>query len=170
MSAAALARVPAWPSAGRPFAAPCVAALTCAAIVHGEEAAPRELPAVNDARPIELNAPQPAAGTLRFSSPASAASSQPSDGFVSSGTVLRWKSRQGEAADSHDGVLLAADRRRLARSHPEELGRDRPRRSRKRPGAVSRSVRRQVARLRYGPQVAVAYGCGNRAGHGRVRR
>jgi hypothetical protein len=75
-------------------------------LVYGEESAPRELPAVNDARPIELNAPQAAAGTLRFSPPTSAASSQPSDGFVSAGTVLRWKSRQGEAAAAATGFSL----------------------------------------------------------------
>jgi hypothetical protein len=80
-----------------------VAALTCATIGQGQDAAPQELPAVNDARPIELNGPQPAAGTLRFGSPASAAGSQPSDGFVSSGTVLRWKGRQSDAAAATTG-------------------------------------------------------------------
>jgi hypothetical protein len=80
-----------------------VAALTCAALGQSQDAAPQELPALNDARPIELNGPQPAAGTLRFSSPASAASRQPSDGFVSSGTVLRWKGRQSEAATAATG-------------------------------------------------------------------
>lgn len=88
---------------GRAAVCSVIAALTCAALVHAEESAPRELPAVNDARPIELNAPRPAAGTLRFSSPASAASGQPSDGFVSSGTVLRWKSRQSEVATATTG-------------------------------------------------------------------
>jgi hypothetical protein len=88
------------------------AVFSCASVVRGDDSAPRELPVVNDARPIELNAPlasdganepQPSVGSLRFSSPASAAGVQPSAGMVQSGTVLRWKGRQPEAAAATTG-------------------------------------------------------------------
>ncbi len=72
--------------------------------MQGEDAAPQQLPAVSDARPLEFNAPQEeATATLRFSSPASTAGNSAADGSLASGTVLRWKSRQSDAAGPTTG-------------------------------------------------------------------
>lgn len=84
-----------------------MAAWLGAATVHGQDAPPRPLAIVTDARPIELNpaskddhasSPQVSEGTLRFSPPAAAPGTGQETLGASSGGVLRWRGRQGEAA------------------------------------------------------------------------
>jgi len=85
------------------------------ATVAGDESAPASLSVASDARPIttlsgpELDSPQGPVGTLRFSLPAETPSGRrnSSQGSLDSvGTVLRWKTRQSDAASAATGFSV----------------------------------------------------------------
>jgi len=83
---------------------------SCSSLVCGDDGAPRELPISNDARPIDLNAPDlnlppGSAGTLRFSTSAETPSNRQGD-TLPSAAVLRWKSRQSERGAASTGFTV----------------------------------------------------------------
>jgi len=88
-----------------------VVLLTCSSTVWGDESAPQQLSVASDARPIalngpDLNSPQGPAGTLRFSTAADTPSSRQADTFRTSGSVLRWKSREPQTSAAETGFSV----------------------------------------------------------------